>query len=71
MCFFDSPTARCEAVHELVLTDETQTECAREHACPPNRICPLCGYFSEGVGKLEFVPCPPGLHRSAPSMRAA
>jgi hypothetical protein len=34
-------------VHEMVLTDETQAECAREHDCPPNRICPLDGYFVE------------------------
>lgn len=45
MSAFDSPIARCDAVHELVLTDETQAECAREHECPPGRICPLCGYF--------------------------
>lgn len=47
MCFFDSPIARCEAVHELVLTDETQLECAREHGCPPDRECPLKNYFVE------------------------
>ena len=47
MSAFDSPIARCEAVHELVLTDETQAECAREHECPPGRICPLSGYFAE------------------------
>lgn len=47
MSVFDSPIARCEAVREMVLTDETQAECAREHACPPGRICPLCGYFAE------------------------
>ena len=47
MSFFDSPIARCEAVRELVLTDETQAECAREHNCPPGFKCPLCGYFKE------------------------
>lgn len=47
MCFFDSPVARCEAVQEMVLTDETQLECAREHDCPPDRECPLKGYFIE------------------------
>lgn len=45
MSVFDSPIARCDAVREMVLTDETQAECAREHECPPDRICPLCGYF--------------------------
>lgn len=47
MSTFDSPIARCEAVREMVLTDETQAECAREHDCPADRICPLCGYFVE------------------------
>lgn len=53
MSFFDSPIARCEAIHELVLCDETQLECAREHDCPPNRICPLSGYFTEKSGISE------------------
>ena len=47
MSIFDSPIARCEAVREMVLTDETQAQCAREHECPADRICPLCGYFVE------------------------
>lgn len=47
MSVFDSPIARCEAVREMVLTDETQAECAREHDCPADRICPLCGYFAD------------------------
>lgn len=47
MSIFDSPIARCEAVREMVLTDETQAECAREHECPPSRACPLDGYFVE------------------------
>jgi hypothetical protein len=50
MSYFDSPIARCEAVRELVLTDETQAECAREHNCPPGFKCPLCGYFTEQSG---------------------
>lgn len=53
MSIFDSPIARCEAAHEMVLTDETQAECAREHDCPPGRKCPLCGYFSETSGIVE------------------
>lgn len=55
MSTFDSPIARCEAVREMVLTDETQLECAREHACPPDRICPLCGYFAEQSGSGESL----------------
>ncbi|NTV11965.1 MAG: hypothetical protein HGA47_14535 [Zoogloea sp.] len=53
MSIFDSPVARCEAVHEMVLTDEKQEECAREHDCPPGRICPLDGCFAEVSGVSE------------------
>ncbi|MCG2578616.1 hypothetical protein LZ012_16585 [Dechloromonas sp. XY25] len=47
MSTFDSPVARCEAVREMVLTDQTQAECAHEHDCPPGSVCPLCGWFAE------------------------
>ncbi|THF60572.1 hypothetical protein E6C76_21765 [Pseudothauera nasutitermitis] len=50
MSFFDSPIARCERVHEIVLLDETQEECAREHNCPPGQICPLAGCFTSISG---------------------
>jgi len=53
MSYFDSPIARCEAVRELVLTDETQAECAREHGCPPGFKCPLRGYFTERKGPSD------------------
>lgn len=56
MSIFDSPIARCEAVREMVLTDETQAECAREHDCAPGQVCPLCGYFSETSGLTETPP---------------
>jgi hypothetical protein len=47
---FDSPVGRCEAVKEMVLLDETQFECAREHNCPPGRNCPLEGCFAPVSG---------------------
>ncbi len=53
MSIIDSPIARCEAVHAMVLTDETQAECAHEHDCPPGRECPLHGYFTETSGIAE------------------
>ena len=53
MSFFDSPLARCEAVRQMVVTDETQAKCAREHDCPPGFKCPLCGYFTESSGISE------------------
>lgn len=58
MCFLDSPVGRCEAVHEMVLLDETQKECAREHGCPPGRQCPLegCFYARSGIEHPESLP---------------
>ncbi len=50
MSFFDSPIARCERVHEMVLLDETQAECAREHLCPPGQACPLDQCFTTVSG---------------------
>ncbi|CAH1747270.1 conserved protein of unknown function [Thauera humireducens] len=53
MSIIDSPIGRCEAVHEMVLLDETQQECACEHGCPPGFDCPLAGYFAEVSGLSE------------------
>ena len=50
MSIFDSPVGRCEAVHEMVLLDETQGECACEHGCSPGRDCPLEGCFASVSG---------------------
>lgn len=53
MSFIDSPISRCEAVHEMVLTDQTQLQCALEHGCPPGRECPLDTCFAEISGVTE------------------
>ncbi|WP_374324991.1 hypothetical protein [Azonexus sp.] len=53
MSIFDAPISRCEAIHEMVLTDETESECACEHGCPPGRECPLHGCFTEHSGICE------------------
>jgi hypothetical protein len=45
-CTFDSPIARCELMHVMVLTDETQHECACEHGCSPGMVCPLTSCFT-------------------------
>jgi hypothetical protein len=55
MSYLDSPISRCEAARAIVLTDQTQEDCAHEHDCPPNRICPLAGYF-DGVHFNERNP---------------
>lgn len=53
MSFFDGSIGRCEAVHEMVLTDQTQRQCALEHGCPPGRECPLDGCFAQVSGLAE------------------
>ncbi|AXS79757.1 hypothetical protein [Dechloromonas sp. HYN0024] len=53
MSIFDAPLARCEDFHTLVLTDETQAECAHEHDCPPGHKCPLDTYFTKDSGISE------------------
>ncbi|MDX9700008.1 MAG: hypothetical protein RBT55_10515 [Rhodocyclaceae bacterium] len=53
MSFFDSPVGRCDEVHEMVLLDETQEECAREHGCAPDTDCPLAGCFTTVSGMSE------------------
>lgn len=62
MSIFDSPIARCEVVREMVLTDETQAECAREHECPASRVCPLDGYFVEPCERSVLPGDIPPLH---------
>lgn len=56
MSFLDAPISRCEAAQEMVLTDQTQKECAREHRCPAGRQCPLEGCFYETSGHHERAP---------------
>jgi hypothetical protein len=58
MSTFDSPIARCEFIHEMVLTDMTQAECAAEHDCHPAGKCPLCRYFTATSGITELAPNP-------------
>ena len=58
MSFFDSPVGRCEAVREMVLLDETQAECAREHGCAPGCDCPLKAYFAEQSGVSDPASLP-------------
>jgi hypothetical protein len=57
MSFFDAPISPCDAVQEMVLTDQTQRQCALEHGCPPGRNCPLNGCFAEISGVSEEASC--------------
>lgn len=65
MCFFDSPVGRCEVVREMVLLDETQAECAREHGCTAGHKCPLAGCFARVSGVAEATPLPPKRRKRA------
>lgn len=42
---FDSPFDRCPVCGQMVLLDQTQVECAREHDCQAT-ACPLREYFT-------------------------
>ena len=43
---FDSPIEPCPVCGQMVVLDQTQHECAREHDCPPDTPCPLQKYFT-------------------------
>lgn len=47
MSYVDSPICRCELMRAMVLTDQTQQQCAVEHECPPGTVCPLRNCFPE------------------------
>jgi hypothetical protein len=59
MSYFDGPISRCEAAHAMVMTDQTQRQCALEHACPPGQACPLDGCFAAVSGLAETTMPPP------------
>lgn len=43
---FDSPFDLCPVCGQMVLLDQTQVECAREHSCATDTECPLKKYFT-------------------------
>lgn len=47
MSFLDSPICRCELMRAMVLTDQTQRQCAEEHECPSGQSCPLGDCFAQ------------------------
>lgn len=67
MCTFDAPISRCEVVREMVITDQTQRECAFEHGCAAGIRCPLDGFFT-GV---DFSPGVPPTRVERPRLRHA
>lgn len=51
---FDSPIEKCEVCAEMVLLDQTKAECAGEHHCNADTVCPLKKYFT-GVDYKALV----------------
>jgi hypothetical protein len=43
---FDSPIHTCPVCGQMVLLDQTWRECAREHSCSGDTVCPLMNYFT-------------------------
>lgn len=43
---FDSPIEACPVCGQMVLLDQTQRECAREHHCSTRTECPLKKFFT-------------------------
>ena len=43
---FDSPIAACPVCGQIVVLDQTQRECAREHHCSSKTACPLQSFFT-------------------------
>ena len=50
MSYLDSPIGFCAVERAIVLTDQTQKQCALEHGCLPGRKCPLHGCFAHVSG---------------------
>lgn len=46
MSIFDGPVSRCEAMRVMVLTDQTQRQCACENGCRAGSECALADVFS-------------------------
>jgi hypothetical protein len=43
---FDSPIEPCPVCGQMVLLDQTQSECAIEHHCSSDTECPLQKFFT-------------------------
>ena len=50
---FDSPIDHCPVCGQMVVLDQTQAKCAREHNCEPGTLCPLREYFTGADSTIE------------------
>jgi len=56
---FDSPIDHCLVCRQMVVLDQTQAECAREHRCKMGTLCPLREYFTgidSGIDQPKEIP---------------
>ena len=63
---FNSPLHYCPMCRQYVALDQSQRECAHEHACSPQQPCPLAHLFS--VHDPEAVPERAGDAGDAPAL---
>jgi hypothetical protein len=47
MCSFDTVIHPCPFLGDWVRTDQTRADCAGEHCCDLQQICPLDAQFNE------------------------
>ena len=64
MTVFDSPNARCEAIHQRVRSNASRSAGAREQDCAPDPVCPLAGDFPavSGHPDRDLAPFPAQAH---------
>lgn len=48
---FDAIIEHCPAIGQWVRVDQTRDECARQHRCPQNRVCPIGACFAKRVAQ--------------------
>jgi hypothetical protein len=65
MSYFDTPIGRCEVMQIMVVTDQTEQECALDNGCPAGSQCSLAGCLAPARAS-EGVP-----HAAARSLLAA
>jgi hypothetical protein len=58
---FNSPLHYCPACRQYVALDQSRRECASEHGCSPEQLCPMAHLFSareraEGADKSDDTP---------------
>jgi hypothetical protein len=53
---FDAIIEHCPAIRQWVRVDQTRDECAQQHRCPQDRVCPIGACFAK-AGGVAAAPC--------------